>query len=163
MSALPSVDQVRSLPSFFDQAVPPEFIDQNGHMNINDYFNLATWAPWKRLVELGVDDSYISDRGLSFFTVEHHIRYLGELRLGERFSIGTGFVGRSAKALLGAAFVLDHERDRLSCVLEVKYVHISIGTRRAVDLPDDVAALLDAEIAAHPWVADVATHLSLAR
>lgn len=163
MSALPTAAQVRALPAFFDQTVPEAFIDTNGHMNITDYFRLGSWAPWQRLMDLGVDERYIPDRGLSFFTVEHHIRYLSELRLGERFSIGVGFAGRTGKALQAAAFVLDQERDQLSCVLEVMYVHVSMDSRRAVDIPGDVAQVLDTEIDAHPWVADVATGLGLRR
>lgn len=159
----PTADQVRSLPVFFDQAVVEENVDTNGHMNINDYFRLATWAPWQRLIDLGVDDSYIHGRGLSFFTVEHQIRYLGEMRLGERFSVHVGFAGRTDKAVHAVAYVLDRERDRLSCVLEVVFVHVSMDARRAVVIPEDIGTALDAEIAAHPWVADAADRLSLRR
>lgn len=160
---LPTADQVRSLPSYFDQTVSPDAIDENGHMNISYYFRYGSWAPWKRLGELGMAEDYIESREMSFFTVEHAIRYLGELRLDEPYAVHTGFVGRTAKAAHAIAFVLDRTRDRVACVMEVMYVHVSMETRRACDIPDDLAAALDAEIAAHPWVADAATGLSLRR
>ncbi len=162
-SPLPTADQVRTLPALFERPVPEDAIDDNGHMNISVYFRDGSWAPWNRLVELGMGEDYIAERGLSFFTVEHSIRYLGELRLGEDHSVHPGFAGRTSKALHAVSFVLDRARDKVVCVMEVMYVHVSMETRRACDIPDDLAAALDAEIAAHPWVADAATALSLRR
>lgn len=148
MSTLPTYAQVLDLPASFDQTVTDEFIDDNGHMNITDYFRLGSWAPWVRLGELGMQDDYISARGRSFFTVEHNIRYVAELRLGERFSVHAGFVGRTTKALHAVGIVADRERERIACVMEVMYVHISMGDRRAAPIPDDLAAAIDVEVAA---------------
>lgn len=159
--ALPSIDQVRTLPAYFEMTVPQDYIDENGHMNITKYFDLGAWAPWKRIGELGVDGSYISDRGLSFFTVEHHLRYLGELRLGESLSVRPAFVGRAGKALHGVSFVVDETRGKIACLMEIMYVHVSMESRRAVEIPDEVASALDAEVAAHPWAAAAATGLQM--
>lgn len=165
MSDLPDVELVLGLPAQFDQPVGEEFIDQNGHMNIGDYFKLGTWAPWLRLVELGMDDDYIPVRGMSMFTVEHNIRYVAELRLGERFSVHGALVDRTSKAVHAAGFVVDRERDRLACVLEVVYVHVSMSDRRAVAIPDDLAAAIDADIASYggDWLASAADRLTLRR
>ena len=162
-TALPSIEQIRSLPASFDQKVEQDTIDENGHMNITAYFGVGAWAPWLRLQEIALGEDYIGDRGLSFFTVGHHIGYFGELRLGERYSVRSALAGRTSKALHVVSFVLDEERDRPACSMEIMYVHVSMDTRRSVPIPDDVAAALDAEIAAHPWVADVATGLTLRR
>ncbi len=163
VSTLPTFEQVLRLPAPFDQNVTEDNIDQNGHMNIGDYFRLGSWAPWRRMVALGMDEDYIPQRQLSFFTVGHHISYVGELRLGDRFSVHAGFVERTAKALHGVGIVLDREHERLSCMLEATYVHVSMGNRRATEIPDDIAANLDADIAEHPWLAEVATGLTLRR
>ena len=161
--ASPTTDQVRTLPAFFEQAVPEEYVDENGHMNITDYFRLGTWAPWQRMTDLGLGRQYIPERGLSFFTVQHHISYLSELRLGERFSVRTGVAGRTAKAVHSVAYVLDEARDRVSCALELMYVHVSMESRRSVEMPDDVAAVFDGEIDAHPWVSGAVGGLALRR
>lgn len=157
---LPYADLV-TLPHAFDQAVSEEFIDENGHMNISDYFRLGSWAPWLRLVDIGVGPDYIPERGQSFFTVENHIRYLAELRLGERFSVHAGFVGRTAKALHSVGVVLDRDRERVACLLEVMYVHVSMAERRSTPIPDDIAAGIDAEIASHGWLSGGTWGLSL--
>lgn len=159
----PTIEQVRSLPAFFEQTVPEDYIDENRHMNITKYFELGAWAPWMRIGQLGVDDSYIAERGLSFFTVEHHIRYLGELRLGEPLSVRPAFVGRTDKALHGISFVVDESRDKVACTMEILYVHVSMESRRSVPIPDDVAAALDGEIAEQAWARDAATGLALRR
>ena len=38
VTTLPTYEQILKLPAQFDQTVPEEFIDENGHMNIGDYF-----------------------------------------------------------------------------------------------------------------------------
>lgn len=158
-----SVEQVLTLPLLSDTTVPESFIDENGHMNIRDYFSIAAYGPWQRMVEFGMDPDYISERGLSFFTVEHRVSYLGEMRLGDRYSLHAGFAGRTDKALHAAAYIVDRGRERLACTLEVVYLHVSMTTRRSTPIPADLAAALDTEIADHPWVACVADGLSLRR
>jgi acyl-CoA thioester hydrolase len=161
--ALPPIHQVRSLPAYFEMTVPADYIDENGHMNITKYFELATWAPWRRIGELGVDVDYIRHRQHSFFTVEHHIRYLGELRLDEPLSVRPAFVGRTDKALHNISYVVDESRDKIACTMEIMYVHVSMESRRAVPVPDDIATALDAEIAGTTWAAADATGLKLRR
>ena len=47
--------------------------------------------------------------------------------------------------------------------MEILYVHVSMETRRAVPIPDDVATALDGEIAQRAWALEAATGLSLRR
>lgn len=163
MVVLPSIDLVRSLPAYFEMTVPEDYIDENGHMNITKYFDLGAWAPWKRMNALGVGDDYIERRQQSFFTVEHRIKYLSELRLGEALSVRPAIVARTGKAAHGISFVVDEARDRIACTMEILYVHVSMETRRAEPIPDDVAAAFDAEIAQRAWALEVATGLTLRR
>lgn len=163
--SLPTYAQVLTLPTVFDQVVTEDFIDENGHMNIGDYFRLGSWAPWRRMSELGTGEDYISRRGMSFFTVEHQIRYLAELRLGERFTVHSAFVGRTAKAVHAVGIVADREHERVACFMEVMYVHVSMSDRRAAPIPDDLGAALDADAAAYggDWLAGSARGLTLRR
>jgi len=77
--------------------------------------------------------------------------------------VHAALAGRTDKAVHGVGLVLDRERDRLACAMEVVYVHVDMTERRAAPIPVDVAAALDAEVGAHPWVAGLATGLSLRR
>lgn len=159
--ALPDLELVRSLPVYYDREVPEELIDENGHLNINGYFRDGTAALWEHAKSLGIDEDYLGTRRLSFFTVEHHIRYFGEMRRGDRYAVHTGFLARNAKAAHGMAYVVDNTRDQVACSLEIMYVHVSMDSRRSTPIPEDVGAVLDRDIAAHPWLAGQAHGLAL--
>ncbi len=159
----PSIEQVLSLPATIDREVPESAIDENGHMNITEYFAVGAWGLWLAMKEGPMGEDYIAERGLSFFTVEHHLRYLAELRLGERYAVHASLVGRAGKAVQGVAYVVDRTHDRVACQMDIMYVHVDINARRAVPIPDDVAAILDAQVAQHPWLADIDSGVSLRR
>lgn len=160
----PTTTDVRRLPAFRDQTVPPDFMDENGHMNIGHYFRLGSHAVWDLFKQLGMGEDYIAARGLSFFTVEHRLGYLGELRQGQRFSIRAGLVGRTGKAVHAAAYVLDEDNDRVACAVETIHVHVSMESRRATEIPEDLRTTFDADIAEHAaWLGPVADGLTLRR
>lgn len=156
--ALPTYDQVSELSAVRSGEVEQSFIDENGHMNIGDYFRLTSHSLWDDTRDAGVGDDYIGARGMSLFTVEQHIRYLGEMRLGDRFTVHNRFLARTGKAVHAMSFLLDQEKSRLACTMEVTWVHVDMQTRSAVDMPNDVAAGLDgliAERAELDWAAPI--------
>lgn len=165
MQTMPSVDQVRELRPVRSLEVPESYLDENDHMNIGRYFEEAATALWEQVTELGLGQSYIEDRGLSTFTAEQHITYLGELRRGDRFSVHVRLLERSDKVLHSMAIVVDDTHDRLACLFESTAVHIDMSTRRTVGFPSDIAALLDAEIekSAVNWPAPVCGAMGVRR
>ena len=166
MSDLPTYDQIAQLPAVDEQVVPAEFIDLNGHMNIRHYFDAASIALWRVCIAAGMDQSYSDDRGLSLFTVEQHIRYFGELRLGERFTIHGRLLERSERAVHAMSFVVAPDARTLACTFEASYVHVDLNTRRAVAIPDDVGARFDEQIAtgdALGWDAPVCGSMGVRR
>lgn len=136
------------MPATFDQTVPEEFIDENGHMNVGDYFRLCSRAMWNATITAGLGDSYIDEYHQSLFTVEQHMRYFGELRLGQRFTVHLRLLERSARVVHGMSFVVDHQKRSLACTQETTLVHVSTETRSTVDLPAAIADALDAQISA---------------
>ena len=147
MSDLPTYDQIVQLPAADEQVVPPEFIDENGHMNIRHYFDAASFALWRVCIAAGMDESYNAERGLSLFTVEQHLRYFSEMRVGERFAAHGRLLERSGKVIHGMAFVVSPSSRSLACTFEATYVHVNMTTRRSVEIPADMATSIDAEIA----------------
>ena len=65
--------------------VMPEWIDYNGHMTEFRYGQVFSDATDEVIKAGGFDDAYLA-KGFSFYTVETHIRYLGEMALGDSFS-----------------------------------------------------------------------------
>ncbi len=146
---IPSYEQVAALPTVREHVVGPEHLDENRHMNIGHYFAFGGEAMWRRNgLDLGMPGSYITDRGLTTFTAEQHLRYLAESVEGDRLGVAVVIVDRSAKVMHGAALVVNHTRRALACVMEAVTVHVDFSSRRPVPFPDDVAALLDAAIEA---------------
>jgi len=143
----PTVDEVLQLPSMTEQEVPPEFLDENLHMNIQHYLTLGARAVGIRCDELGLgNQSYIDERRLTIFTAEQHLHYYAEMRLGQKLSVHVRLLERSAKALHAMAFLLNRSNDELAFTLEVTLVHVGMDSRRPVDFPADIAASVDAAI-----------------
>ena len=162
----PTYEQIVQLPAMFDQEVGEEFIDENGHMNIGDYFRLCSHAMWKTTIAAGLGETYIDEHQQSLFTVEQHMRYYGELRLGQRFTVHARLLERSSRVVHGMAFVIDQEKQALACTQEATLVHVSTESRTSVDLPVEIAAELDVLINAGDglgWDAPVCGAMGLRR
>lgn len=79
--------------------VADSWIDYNGHMNEGYYAVAFGDATDAYLTHAGFDDAYRRDVGGTFYTVETHIRYLRELKLGDPLLFRTTVLGVDAKKL----------------------------------------------------------------
>ena len=141
------MNQLAQIPPTFDRVVQPDDLDLNGHMNVVGFFTPLVRTARDELAKAGVSQQYVAERRLGTFAAEHHLRYLGELRLGERLTTRARFLERTDKAVHLQCYLTNESTGRLACVLEVVVVHIDQETRRPTSIPDDVAAALDARIA----------------
>lgn len=144
---LPSYEQVLEVPALLDGTVDPDFIDVNGHMNIRHYLDYGTTSADVICRQIGIDEAYRAQRRMGVFTAEHHIRYFGEMHVGDKLSVHTRFLDRSGKAGHLLACILDRSHEVLACTLEIVLVHVDMDTRRPVAFPDDIAAGFDGWIA----------------
>jgi acyl-CoA thioester hydrolase len=163
---LPSYDQVLELPAVIMRPVPPEYLDENDHMNIGRYLEVASHALWDSTASIGMGQTYIDERNLSSFTAEHHLRYFSELRLGDEFSAHVRLLERSDKVLHSITFLVDRARQTLSSTCEATLLHIDMATRRPTPFPDDIAVGLDRLIAGHGaarWPAPVTGTMGVRR
>ncbi len=78
--------------------VAPDWIDYNGHMTESRYLEVLAEATDAFLREIGIVGRYI-DSGRSYYTVESHIRHLGEARAGDRLRVATRLLGFDGKRL----------------------------------------------------------------
>lgn len=165
-TSLPTYEQVLELAAPIDRTVPPEFIDENGHMNIGRYLELGGTALWQRCqIELGMPEDYIATRGMSTFTAEHHLTYYAEILEGERVSVHPRLIARSDKVLHTATMILNRTRQQLACVVEATLVHMDMTARRPTPFPDDVADLADAALKADDlaWAAPLSGSMGVRR
>ena len=63
----------------------PDWIDYNGHMTEFRYGQVFSDATDAVIKAGGFDEAYLA-KGLSFYTVETHIRFLGEMSLADEFT-----------------------------------------------------------------------------
>ena len=109
--------------------IPADWTDYNNHMNEARYlqcFGDATDA-FMRLI--GCDAQYI-DSGLSFFTVETHIRHLDEVRVNEVVYTTTQVLAGAGKKM-HLFHHLYHDSGRLLATGEHMLIHVSLSSRAA--------------------------------
>ncbi|MCW2780330.1 MAG: hypothetical protein JWR35_779 [Marmoricola sp.] len=166
MTPLPTVDEVRMLPATLTTAVEEEFIDENGHMNIRHYVRLEAKGAGVISRDVGFTSAYRSERRMSVFTAEHHLKYFAELRLGERISVHPRVLDRSDKTLHMMALMIDDTNDLLVNTLELVLVHVDLNSRRATRMPAEITARIDGYLAEHgalPWAPPVTGHMGVRR
>lgn len=62
-------------------------IDPQGHLTGSAYLDYANQALWEHLTAAGVDVTAMFGAGAGPVNLETNIRYLSELRVGERFAV----------------------------------------------------------------------------
>ncbi len=110
-----------------DRAIPLDWTDYNGHMTEARYLDGFGDATTRLMELLGCDAAYIA-AGHSFFTVETHIRHLGECLAGERIRVET-----QALAAEGVKLHIFHRMwrgEELVATGEHFLIHVSLEARR---------------------------------
>jgi acyl-CoA thioester hydrolase len=147
---VPSLEEARALTLTLEAAVEPRFIDAMGHMNVSWYVHLFDRATWELFKGLGIDDDYRRRTNTGMFAVEEHVRYLGELREGDRLEVRSRLVDGAAKSVRLLHVMIDPARARLSAVDDVVGVHIDLGTRRSAPFGGEVAERIRAALPRPP-------------
>ena len=128
------------------RAVPADWTDYNGHMNEARYLQAFSDASDRLMEAVGIDAAYIA-AGQSCFTVETHIRHLGEASAGDEITITTRILEAQGKRLhlWHEIYVADH----LIATGEQMLIHVDLASRRACAPSDDVAQRLGDLAARH--------------
>ena len=125
--------------------VPPDWTDYNNHMNESRYGQAFSDATDGLMKLIGADADYVAG-GLSYFTVEGHIRFLDETRALEPFTVDTQvLVGEGKKMHL--FHTMRHGDGRVLATGEYLLLHVSLETRASCPPAAHVAVRLG-EIAA---------------
>lgn len=132
------------------EAVRPEWIDYNGHMNLAYYVLVFDHATDALLDHLGLGEDYRRRSGATFFVVEAHVTYRREVGEGDVVAVTTQILDHDAKRLH-----LFHRMNRADAAAEavatneLMVMHVDGGTRRAAPLPEDALARVAGEASAH--------------
>ncbi len=115
--------------------VQPEWIDYNEHLTEYCYLKLFGDATDVVLAAIGAGPAYV-EAGHSWYTVETHIRHLGQARLGDGVEVRTRVLGCDGKRLH-----LFHEMVRGSeavviATAEHMLVHVNAAAEKSVLAPE---------------------------
>ncbi|MCW5320694.1 thioesterase family protein [Verminephrobacter aporrectodeae] len=124
--------------------VRPEWVDYNGHLRDAYYMLIFSFATDALIERIGLDAATRSARKRSLFTLEAHINYLHETRLGAQLRIAARPIAHDAKRLhLYLEMFADARSDPVAAS-EQMLLHVDTGGPRAVAFDPDVAARVQA-------------------
>ncbi len=159
-----SLDQLASLPVVYRAVIPPADEDRQHHMNMRWYLALYDEAGDAMYPMLGLTADYFAASGMGGVDLEHHLWYPSEVRIGDTVVIRARMLTRSLKLFHYMMFMVNETRGVLSSLFECVHAHADLRTRRTAPFPAQVAAQIDALIAAHralTWPAPVSGCMGL--
>ena len=129
--------------------VEPAWIDYNGHLNMAYYNVLFDRAVDEVYELLGCGLDYVRNARHSCYTAEVHVRYLRELRAGDRVRVNWQLLDHDAKRL--HYFEQLHHADAgwLAATSENMALHVDMTAGKTAPFPEAIAARLAQMKAAH--------------
>ena len=133
----------------YRDVVRPEWIDNNGHMNMGYYlvvFDFATdaFVPW-----VGLDPAHRERHEVTTFCLEAHVTYQRELHAGDPLRFTTRLLGHDEKRIHYVHEVYHAAKGYLAATNELMSLHVSRRTRRATPMARPVLDRLARIQAAH--------------
>jgi carnitine 3-dehydrogenase / betainyl-CoA thioesterase len=122
--------------------VAPAWIDYNGHMTESRYLEVLADTSDAFLRRIGVLGPYI-DTGRSYYTVETHIRHLGEAHAGDRLVVATRLLGHDAKRLHLFHELMRAEDDALIATGEHLLLHVDRRAGRTTPAAAEIISALE--------------------
>jgi acyl-CoA thioester hydrolase len=148
------------------EAVRPDWIDYNGHMNLAYYVLVFDHATDALFDALGVGAQYRHEAELSLFAVESHVLYTRELALGDPIRVESRLLGVDDKRLHFGHEMFHGTGGWRAATIELMSVHVDLRQRRTTPFPADRRQGLDRAAAAHaalPAADWVGRRIALAR
>jgi carnitine 3-dehydrogenase len=139
--------QAQTLPRF-DSVVKPEWVDYNGHMSDFLYGHLFGEAMDALYRGVGVDEAYRKTARM-FFTVESHVRHLGEAKVSEPLYVTTQVLALDEKRLHAFHRLYRGRDDALIATGEQMHVHVDTAAAKAAAMDRALFAKLDSLRQAH--------------
>jgi carnitine 3-dehydrogenase len=141
--------------------VAPEWIDYNGHMTEHRYLQVFADSTDALLRLIGVDKDYVAS-GQSYYTVETHIRHLGELKLGAPIHSTTQILSTDEKRIRVFHSLHASDAGRLVATAEQMLLHVDMSAGRAMPASAEIRDRLKALVDAHarlPIPQDAGRHI----
>jgi acyl-CoA thioester hydrolase len=132
----------------YEGVVLPEWIDNNGHMNLAYYVVLFDKATDLLFDTLGLGEPYREVTGNATFAAESHTAYQREVRVGERVRVVPYLLGADSKRLHYFHEMFHAKEGHLIATQELLSLHIDMSIRRVAPFPDELHARIQAAVRA---------------
>lgn len=146
---MPDAAQLGSLPELGRVRVPVEWLDMNGHVNVQHYLGMYNLTSETMLELLGISGAWVEREQMGLVDLEHHIWFQRELHVGEEVALYIRFIGRDAKRVHGLMFMVNVADAEVASAVEFMSLAVNLQTRRAAPLPAVVAEHVDALVRDH--------------
>jgi carnitine 3-dehydrogenase len=110
--------------------VRPEWVDYNRHMSDFRYGQVFGDAMEPLFRQLGVDEAYRAT-GRMYYTVENHIRHVGEAKVGESLYVTAQVLEADDKRLHVFQRMFRGRDDKLIATADQMYLHVDTGAAKA--------------------------------
>ncbi|MGB0389204.1 MAG: thioesterase family protein [Ardenticatenaceae bacterium] len=141
------IEKLEALPVFYRATITEEHLDIMGHMNIRWYIGFFDEAGWNFFATFGMTQEYYESQKAGGFALQHFVRYLAEVRVGETVAIRSRMLARSLKRIHFMHFMINETTGKLAAILEVLGSHADMTIRRTSPYPPHIAKQIDALIA----------------
>ncbi|WP_297543040.1 thioesterase family protein [Roseovarius sp.] len=123
----------------FRSVVDPSDCDFLGHMNVSRYFAACSDGVFAIQSEMGLTANDMREgRRLSFAVVNAQSDFRAELSAGDAIRLETSVMEIGSKSMTFRHRLIRSEEDTLAFETVFKCVLLSLETRRAAEIPDDV-------------------------
>ncbi|MSP51082.1 MAG: hypothetical protein EXQ91_01620 [Alphaproteobacteria bacterium] len=115
-------------------AVQPEWIDYNGHMNVAYYllaFDKITDSLWD-FMGIGID--YVKRTNRSTFTLENHMTFVREVKLGDPLKFTFQLLDHDRKKFHFFGRMYHATQDYVSSTMEWMTLHVDLNARRGTEM-----------------------------
>jgi carnitine 3-dehydrogenase len=131
-----------------DTKVGAAWVDYNGHMTEHRYLQVFGDTSDALLRLVGVDLAYV-EAGHSYYTVETHIRHLGEAKLGQAIHSTCQLLSADEKRLHVFHTIRDTATGDAIATAEQMLLHVDSKAGKSVAAPEAVLAKVKAIAAGH--------------
>ncbi len=122
--------------------VRPEWIDENGHLNMGYYVVAFDRATDTWLDHIGLSAIERERSGATTFTLKSHVNYLRELRGAAPLQVTTRLLAFDQKRIHYFHEMYHATDGFLAATNELMSLHVNLATRRAGPMAGDVLARL---------------------
>ena len=137
------LEQARLLPLTHQQAIPADYMDLNGHMNVMYYTHVGNMALYNFFDSLGLHKQLFVPGKRGMFALRQVISYVNELREGEEIEVHSGLIGYDRKRLQFMHYIVSLTHNRVAAYDERLAMYIDMSVRRSTEFEPEILAQLE--------------------